>query len=113
MVMTDKRMFERMGCELKAEVYNPASYTTDKADICDFSGGGLGLVADKAFPRNDEVEVKVRFSQDVAPVLERAQVVWARQELPGQWRIGLRFPEIRLSRLMPFMPDNSLQGAAR
>lgn len=110
MVMTDKRMFERMGCGFKVEVYNPASYSRDEADICDFSAGGLGLLSSSALPRNDEVEVKIRFSQHSAPVLERAQVAWAKQELRGQWRIGLRFPEIRLSRLMPFIAENSMQG---
>ncbi len=86
-----KRLLDRFPCDFDVEIYNPVVYRTDKACAYNFSAGGLGVFCVRALPIHDKVRLRMLISKKIEPIVHEAQVVWAKQQKTGLWRIGLKF----------------------
>jgi len=99
------RLFERIPCNCDVEVYNPVMYLKVSARAFNFSAEGLGILSDRAFALNDELEVKIRLSDKQSHVSQKAKVVWVKQEIPGLWRMGLKLLNLKLLNFAPLMEE--------
>lgn len=105
MVNKDERLFERMSCDWRVEVYNPVQRKTDCARSYDFSGGGIGLVSKRPLPHADEVDLMITSAKRPRPVMCKGQIVWSAEQASGFWNIGVRFLGENLAKLRPLMKD--------
>ncbi len=105
MVNKDERLFERMPCDWRVEVYNSVQRKTDCVRSYDFSGGGIGLVSKRSFPQADEVELMISSAKRPRPVMCKGQVVWSAEQASGFWNIGVKFLGGNLAKFMPLMKD--------
>ena len=98
----DKRKYLRLECMLPAELVKIGEQggMTDKAQIDDFSRGGLKLVLnlDFNFVPGSKIELKCSLPEKANEAQAKAEVVWSRNE-GGTWCLGLKIldmsPEAR------------------
>ncbi len=100
-VANENRIFERLPCNFSIEVKNPFTYSFEKAKGYDFSAGGVGVVFKRSLPIGEDIDLKIKLSKEIAPILRTGRVVWSRQESSGQWRAGLHFPPFKLLKFIP------------
>ncbi len=100
-MIKNRRLFERLPCDFRIEIKNPFTYSFERVKSYDFSAGGLGIITKRSLPIGEEIELKIKFLEEFAPIFHRARVVWSRQEASGWWRTGFCFPPFELLKFMP------------
>ena len=98
----EKRLFERIPCDLEVKGRRKLWRSSVPALSYDFSAGGLGLLVEKKFNVGEEVSIKVNFYHKFEPLSAKAKVIWVNQRRTGKWRIGLNITPYELLKFLPF-----------
>ncbi|MBD3295859.1 MAG: hypothetical protein GF392_00640 [Candidatus Omnitrophica bacterium] len=80
----------------------------DRADVCDISGAGLGMLTDQRLREGEMVELEIMVPGDDIPIFVRAEVTWTsrNRKAEGKYSNGLCLRQIHSSdkkRLLSFI----------
>jgi hypothetical protein len=103
--MDDRRVFERVPAHFPLRFLNLYSGKEIKAEACDISAKGVGLIASEAVEPHTPLELWLKISETSEPLYVRGEVVWSSQveEDKDKFKSGVQLERAHLMAFSRFV----------
>jgi len=88
-LIKDKRLFERIAVRLPLRFLDLETNRVGRAEVCDFSANGLGLISNEPLLPNTSLGVWLEIPDQGSPFYSQGSVVWSNAIAEDKHRIGV------------------------
>ena len=95
----DRRLFDRFHARFPAKVKDSRETFGHSLSLRDASAQGAKFHSHEPFNLREHLTIEIKIPDGTEPLVLRGDVVWVHELSAADWEIGLKFREIRFSRL--------------
>ena len=95
-LIKDKRLFERIAVRLPLRFLDFGANKVGRAEACDLSANGLGLISNEPLALNTSLGVWLEIPDQGDPFYAQGSVVWSNAIAEDKHRIGVRLENPQL-----------------
>jgi c-di-GMP-binding flagellar brake protein YcgR len=94
--MEDRRVFARFNITTPVRFMSAQAGIDGTGETSDVSAKGVGMLTDKNLEPRTPVELWLSAPDQGEPIYTRGEVVWSREVIPGQYRVGVNLDKADL-----------------